>query len=168
MEDKDIKKYFEALKKSENITTPDFDLLLQRPRPVLKKSTPIRRILTWAAAAASVALIAFATVWALNNNSSGDQLAEEIISEENNIMNWKSDTDVLLPVEHNKGETLAVNNLEAPNIFKKPVLNDEVKNLLKEVPELKAEDYKHGALSNWESPTSDLMPFYTGMSFMGE
>jgi hypothetical protein len=167
MEDKDIKKYFEALKKSENTATPDFDLLLQRPRPVLKKSSPIRRILTWTAAAASVALIALATVWSLNN-SSGDQLAEEIITEEKNIMNWESETDVLLPVEHNKGETFAYNSLEAPITAKKPVLKEEVKNLLKEVPELKAEDYKYGALSDWESPTSDLMPFYRGMSFMGE
>jgi uncharacterized protein HemX len=160
MEDKDLQNLFKKLKKSEQSQAPDFDELLQRPRPVLKSSGKLRTLLRWAVAAAIIVGIGIAGIWRYQNNEQGQELAEveENIVEDKSLENWEPKTDELLP---DRNKDLFENKVGEIKIQppKPIVLKEEIKALLKEVPELKAEDYKYGAISDWESPTGALMPF---------
>jgi len=158
MEDKDLQNLFKKLKKSEQSQAPDFDELLQRPRLVKKSAGKMLPLLRWTAAAAVIVGICIGSLWLYSNKAQGEELAAESSTKEKSIENWASKTDELLP---DRRKDFFDNEVRQIKIQPSNpiVLNEEIKILLKQVPELKAEDYKYGAISDWESPTDALMPF---------
>ena len=158
MSDKDLKQFFKDLKKQEAHDVPDFNKMFskakQEAKPPQKKKSTIISIRT-ISIAASILLVVSVGIWQLNNNNPtqrtqiDDEFAVRWMQEEDNIMDWESDTDELLPTEYSMDQEEEV---EAESITAPEVTQEEIQEVIAET-ELDSSLYQYGAISDWESPT---------------